>query len=55
MSRPRRLTGNRAEPLTAIAEGRRIYVGNLPYRAKEEDVTAFFHQEGNTLGLYVNR
>ncbi|KAL2861940.1 hypothetical protein BJX68DRAFT_260739 [Aspergillus pseudodeflectus] len=51
MSRPRHLTGNRAEPLKAIAEGRRIYVGNLPYRAKEEDVTAFFHQEGNTLGL----
>jgi RNA recognition motif-containing protein len=27
-----------------IAEGRRIYVGNLPYRAKEEDVMAFFHE-----------
>lgn len=31
---------------TAIAEGRRIYVGNLPYMVKEEDVSKLFLDEG---------
>jgi len=26
----------------AISEGRRLYVGNMPYTAKAEDVEAFF-------------
>lgn len=28
--------------LQAIAEGRRLYVGNMPYRAKTEDVEMLF-------------
>ena len=32
--------------LQAIEEGRRLYVGNLPYRAKLEDVQGLFVGNG---------
>ncbi|KAL2831416.1 hypothetical protein BDW59DRAFT_157844 [Aspergillus cavernicola] len=35
-----RATG-REKPSAAIREGRRIYFGNMPYRAREHDVTTF--------------
>jgi RNA recognition motif-containing protein len=28
----------------AITEGRRLYVGNMPYMAKKEDVEALFRE-----------
>jgi RNA recognition motif-containing protein len=34
------------ESVKAIAEGRRLYVGNLPYRAKPSDVTSYFDSAG---------
>ena len=30
----------------AIVEGRRLYVGNLPYMAKAQDVRTFFESSG---------
>ncbi|KAK0217985.1 ribonucleoprotein [Armillaria fumosa] len=42
---------NDAGALQAIEEGRRLYVGNLPYMAKQQDIQAFF--EGN--GYTINR
>ncbi|KAL3490241.1 hypothetical protein BJX62DRAFT_142466 [Aspergillus germanicus] len=52
MSEPRQYGGrtrNGLEASTAIAEGRRIYVGNMPYHAKEQSIKEFFHQEGYIL------
>ncbi|KAL4940585.1 hypothetical protein BDV06DRAFT_223960 [Aspergillus oleicola] len=31
---------------TALEEGRRVYVGNMPYIAKEQNVRSFFEAEG---------
>ncbi|KAK0188891.1 hypothetical protein F5146DRAFT_1140459 [Armillaria mellea] len=42
---------NGASTLQSIEEGRRLYVGNLPYMAKQQDIQALF--EGN--GYTVNR
>ncbi|PBK72284.1 RNA-binding domain-containing protein [Armillaria solidipes] len=35
--------------LQAIEEGRRLYVGNLPYMAKQQDVQALFEGDGYTV------
>lgn len=35
--------------LQAIAEGRRLYVGNMPYMAKSKDVEALFLEGGHSL------
>ena len=35
-----------AQTQTAIAEGRRLYVGNMPYLAKGQDVSATFSAAG---------
>ncbi|KAK0446669.1 hypothetical protein EV421DRAFT_211317 [Armillaria borealis] len=35
--------------LQAIEEGRRLYVGNLPYMAKQQDVQALFEGDGHTV------
>lgn len=37
----------------AIGEGRRLYVGNMPYTAKSQDVEALFTGAGFSMyGLY---
>ncbi|KAK0202843.1 RNA recognition motif-containing protein [Desarmillaria ectypa] len=40
---------NDAGALQAIEEGRRLYVGNLPYMAKQQDVQALFEGDGYTV------
>ena len=33
-------------PPQSIAEGRRLYIGNMPYMAKTEDIKALFTNNG---------
>lgn len=35
--------------------GRRLYVGNLPYKATDEDLTALFSQVGPVASVHVMR
>ncbi|KAK0467282.1 putative ribonucleoprotein [Desarmillaria tabescens] len=44
-----------ASALQAIEEGRRLYVGNLPYMAKKQDVQALFEGDGYTVREEANR
>ncbi|KAG9254412.1 uncharacterized protein F5Z01DRAFT_674154 [Emericellopsis atlantica] len=46
--RPQRSWGNRtnSEESSALSEGRRIYVGNILYDVRPEDITAVFHENG---------
>ncbi|KAL3429544.1 hypothetical protein BDV09DRAFT_40430 [Aspergillus tetrazonus] len=44
--RPQKTTQRSTNNSSAIAEGRRIYLGNLPYAAKEREITAFLEEEG---------
>lgn len=43
---------NDPRTLQAIAEGRRLYVGNLPYMAKTRDVESLF--EGDDYQMFAN-
>ncbi|KAI9372651.1 hypothetical protein BJX61DRAFT_506472 [Aspergillus egyptiacus] len=46
MSTPRSSFGRQNQVPQAISEGRRLYVGNMPYTAKMEDVQALFNAGG---------
>ena len=35
--------------------GRRLYVGNLPYKATDEDLTELFSRAGNVASVHVMR
>ncbi len=35
--------------------GRRLYVGNLPYKATDQDLTALFSRAGNVANVQVMR
>ncbi|KIY70768.1 RNA-binding domain-containing protein [Cylindrobasidium torrendii FP15055 ss-10] len=41
--------GDDAEVLKAVSEGRRLYVGNLPYMAKTRDIERLFQSESFTI------
>jgi len=44
-------TSGKDDPLAlqAMAEGRRLYVGNMPYMAKKADVEALFQDDAYTM------
>ena len=44
---------NDPRTLQAIEEGRRLYVGNLPYMARTEDVESLFVQHGYQMSLPI--
>ncbi|KAL4926196.1 RNA recognition motif domain-containing protein [Aspergillus undulatus] len=48
-NRPARETSAPQGTSIALEEGRRIYVGNMPYIAKEQDVIGFFERGGYTI------
>jgi hypothetical protein len=46
---PQKTTQRSTNDPSAIAEGRRIYLGNLPYAAKKHEIAAFLEEEGYKL------